>query len=165
MVERLKCPQCSTIVTVQPGQSPVCPNCGFGATPPPPVPAPAYAPPPVYAPPAPQFYQPPPPPGYQPVPAPGYAAQPYQPAYAAQVPGQPQPVTQGTAIAALLLNILLIPGVGSLIGQRKKEGIWQLVLFLVGIPMTLILVGVFMIMAAWIWGLVTGIQIMQTAQK
>jgi hypothetical protein len=32
-VSRLKCPQCGTIVDVMPGQTPVCPNCGYGAQP------------------------------------------------------------------------------------------------------------------------------------
>jgi hypothetical protein len=30
MARSLRCPRCSTIVTVQEGQTPVCPSCGFG---------------------------------------------------------------------------------------------------------------------------------------
>lgn len=38
---RLRCPRCSTIVEAPPGREPVCPGCGYVATPPPEAPMPA----------------------------------------------------------------------------------------------------------------------------
>jgi TM2 domain-containing membrane protein YozV len=67
------------------------------------------------------------------------------------------------AIAALLINILVIPGVGSLIGGRTQEGIAQIILLVAGVVLLIILVGIFMIIAAWIWGIVTGVQIVKDA--
>lgn len=74
-------------------------------------------------------------------------------------------IGQGMAIACLLLNILIIPGLGSLLGGKKKEGTWQLVLALVGFVLSFILIGFPVIIAAWIWGLVTGINLVQEADK
>ena len=65
------------------------------------------------------------------------------------------------AIVGLILNIVILPGLGSLIGGEKKAGIWQLVLFIVGIPLSIVLIGIPMIMAAWIWGIVTGVKMVQ----
>ena len=73
-------------------------------------------------------------------------------------------ISPSIAILALLLNILLIPGVGSLVGGRTTAGVWQLILFLVGIPLSFVIVGIPMIGIAWIWGLVTGIQIVKEAE-
>lgn len=72
--------------------------------------------------------------------------------------------SQGIAIAALLLNILVLPGLGSLIGGRTTAGVLQLVLFIIGIPLSFILVGIPLVIAMWIWGLVTGIQIIKEAE-
>ncbi len=77
---------------------------------------------------------------------------------------KPQKPTQGIAIAALLLNILVLPGLGSIIGGRTKVGIWQLVLFVVGIPLAFVIIGIPLMIAMWIWALVTGIEIIQSAE-
>ncbi len=80
----------------------------------------------------------------------------------------------GIAIAALLVNALFLPGLGSIIGGRTTEGIWQLVLSLGSILMLFVLfvsiVGVLLAplvmlapFAAWIWGIVTGVQLIQEA--
>lgn len=66
----------------------------------------------------------------------------------------------GWAVAALVLNII-IPGVGSIVGNRTREGIWQLVLFLCGIILSIILIGVPIVVAAWVWSLITGILILR----
>jgi len=68
------------------------------------------------------------------------------------------------AIVALILNILIIPGLGSLIGGRTRAGVWQLVLAVVGFILSFILIGVPILIAAWIWGIVTGIRLIQEAQ-
>jgi hypothetical protein len=96
--------------------------------------------------------------------APTYAAQDYAPqGYAA--PPAPQPaVTQGMAIAALLLNILIWPGLGSLIAGVQK-GWAQGFLCLGGIILTITIlgaiIGIPMIIGAWIWGIVTGVSLLQ----
>lgn len=68
-------------------------------------------------------------------------------------------ISQNLAIVCLLLNILILPGLGSLIGSKTKEGIIQLVLFFVGVLLTLILIGIPIVIAAWVWGIVTGVQL------
>ncbi|MDD9953188.1 MAG: hypothetical protein OXR66_02540 [Candidatus Woesearchaeota archaeon] len=65
------------------------------------------------------------------------------------------------ALVGLILNILVLPGLGSLIGGKKKEGTWQIVLFLVGIPLAFVLIGLPMMLGAWIWGVVTGVKMVQ----
>ncbi len=84
------------------------------------------------------------------------------------------PVSSGVAIAALLLNVLVLPGLGSLIGGRIQEGIWQLVLSLGAVIISFLavisVVGIILLpvlflapIAAWVWGLITGIQLVQRA--
>jgi TM2 domain-containing membrane protein YozV len=71
--------------------------------------------------------------------------------------------SQGIAIAALLLNILIIPGLGTLIAGRTKTGIWQIVLAIISIPLIFVFIGIPLLIAVWIWGLVTGIQLIKEA--
>ncbi|MEG3181544.1 hypothetical protein [Sphingomonas sp. LT1P40] len=60
--------------------------------------------------------------------------------------------------AAIIVNFF-IPGVGSLIIGKTGAGIAQLLIYFVGLLFTLTLIGVIiggpMMLAAWIWGLVT----------
>jgi len=66
----------------------------------------------------------------------------------------------------LILNILILPGLGTLIGGGQKyrtAGIWQLVVAIISIPLMFILVGFFTYAAMWIWALITGIQMVKTA--
>ena len=79
-------------------------------------------------------------------------------------------ISQTLAIVCLLLNVIILPGLGTTIArsvQKKqlKNGIWQLVLFVVGIPLILVIVGFFMMGAAWIWALVDSIKIVKEASK
>jgi hypothetical protein len=81
------------------------------------------------------------------------------------------------AIIGLLINILILPGLGSIIGGRTKEGIWQLVLLFIsglfilfGIPLSLIIIGIPMIilgsilsLGVWVWSIYTGVQMIQAA--
>ncbi|MBI2137564.1 hypothetical protein HYU12_03530 [Candidatus Woesearchaeota archaeon] len=84
------------------------------------------------------------------------------------------------AITALLLNLLLLPGVGSLVGGKTKTGLAQLIVTVSGgiamvvptlsLMTSLSLTGIaiaaagFMLMlAAWIWGIITGIKLIQNA--
>ena len=68
------------------------------------------------------------------------------------------------AISALVLNILL-PGLGSVIGGRIKTGIYQLILIAIALT-TAIFTTPIMPSAiwaiAWIWGIITGIQLIKS---
>ncbi|MBS3172501.1 hypothetical protein J4438_02900 [Candidatus Woesearchaeota archaeon] len=70
-------------------------------------------------------------------------------------------ISESRAILCLILNIILLPGLGSLIGRRKKEGVWQLIIFIIGLPLILILIGIPMVIGAWIWGIVTGVDLLE----
>ena len=86
--------------------------------------------------------------------------------------------SQAIAIVALLINLLILPGLGSIIGGRNKEGIFQLslliggtVIFIIGIPLLIVLVGMplialgtIMAFAAWVWGIVTGVQLIRESE-
>ena len=64
-------------------------------------------------------------------------------------------------IVGLILNILILPGLGTIIGggeKRRNRGIIQLVLFLIGIPLAFVIIGGFLMFAMWVWALVDGIQ-------
>lgn len=73
------------------------------------------------------------------------------------------PVSQGAAVAALLLNILLWPGLGTLVAGDKK-GWAQGFLFLAGGILTLTVIGAIlgipMMIAAWVWGIVSGVNLL-----
>ena len=73
--------------------------------------------------------------------------------------------SQGLAIAALLLNILIIPGLGSIIGGRTGTGVKQLVLAIIGAIFTFVFIGIPILIAAWIWGIVTGIQLIKESDN
>ena len=74
-----------------------------------------------------------------------------------------KPVDEGTAVVGLLVNLAL-PGVGSLIAGRTREGILQLVMVAVGLPLMLIFLGVPLVIGAWVWALVTGINAVNAAK-
>ncbi|MEO1731430.1 MAG: hypothetical protein AAFR64_11895, partial [Pseudomonadota bacterium] len=61
-------------------------------------------------------------------------------------------------IAAVIINFF-IPGIGSLIIGKTTEGIIQLLLYFFGLFLTITVLGAIigapMMLAAWIWGLVT----------
>ncbi len=143
----LKCPQCATVVDVPEGQEPRCSRCGYGSG------GPAQEPPPnPWGPGA----------GAQTGPQ-GYVAPQvnvytqYQQGY-----GKP-PVTQGVAIVALLLNILVWPGLGSLIAG-EAVGWAQGFLMLAGVILVIVVIGIPMMLGAWIWGIITGVELLRRAE-
>jgi TM2 domain-containing membrane protein YozV len=69
--------------------------------------------------------------------------------------------TKAVAIIGLLVNILLFPGLGTVIGGRTKNGVWQMVLFGTGLILSVIEIGIIIIIAAWIWALITSVGILQ----
>ncbi len=70
------------------------------------------------------------------------------------------------AIISVVLNFLVIPGLGSLIGGKTKPGILQIILFLIGAIGTYFFYNLFgiIVLIAWIWGVVTGIKMIQEAR-
>jgi len=74
-------------------------------------------------------------------------------------------ITQEIAILALVLNIIILPGLGTIIGGRTNQGILQLVLFIVSIPLMFLLIGFPLALGIWIWALVSGINILTEAQN
>lgn len=92
-----------------------------------------------------------------------------QPKPVQKVQAQPQStsseVSETTAIICLLLNILILPGLGSLIAHRSKVGIWQLIIAIVSVPLMFVVIGFFGWAAAWIWSLMTGLDIIKKAKK
>lgn len=78
-------------------------------------------------------------------------------------------ISQALAIVCLILNLIL-PGLGTLIArstQKKviRNGVWQLVLTVVGAILSIsiigLIIGFFVIVAAWIWALVDSIDILK----
>ena len=72
--------------------------------------------------------------------------------------------SEGLAIAGLILNILVLPGLGSIVGGETQTGIWQIVLFILSIPLMFVLIGIPLAFGVWIWGLITGVRMIQEAQ-
>jgi hypothetical protein len=66
----------------------------------------------------------------------------------------------GLAVVALLLNTLLLPGLGTMIAGRHSTGAAQMALALVALPLCLVLVGVPLLVIAWGWGLATAVQML-----
>lgn len=67
-------------------------------------------------------------------------------------------------VIALILNILILPGLGSIVGGKTKEGIWQIILFVIGVLLSFVLIGIPLLIAVWIWGIVTGIKLIKESQ-
>ena len=80
------------------------------------------------------------------------------------VPWEAPKPTVGQAVASVFLNALVCPGVGSMVGGRTGTGVAQMTLFALGLPMALFVVGIPMMIVAWIWGMVTGAQLLRDAR-
>ncbi len=74
-------------------------------------------------------------------------------------------IDKNIAILALLLNILVLPGIGTIIGGKNKEGIWQIILAIIGILSLIILIGIPLLIGVWIWGIFSGIDIIKHAKN
>jgi hypothetical protein len=81
------------------------------------------------------------------------------------------PVTapsQGIAIVALVLNIIIWPGLGSLIAGRQV-GWAQGFLCLLGVALIFTIIGIIiaipLLVGTWIWGIVTGVQLINESGR
>ena len=70
---------------------------------------------------------------------------------------------QTRAIIGLIVNVLVFPGVGTIIGGDTRTGVWQLVAFIVSIPLVLVLIGIPLMLAVWVWALISSIKQIQSA--
>ncbi len=78
---------------------------------------------------------------------------------------KPSKATLTMAIIALLLNTLILPGLGSLIAKKTKEGILQIILAAVGIVFSYFIVGIPILILVWVLGLITGIRLIIEAKE
>jgi hypothetical protein len=76
----------------------------------------------------------------------------------------PRRIGSGQAVAAMFLNAMVCPGVGSLVGGKTGTGLAQLSLFLIGLPLAVIAVGLPLVLGAWVWGIATGAQLIAEAR-
>lgn len=74
--------------------------------------------------------------------------------YAAYPPPPGGHVVAPKSPALSLLVSFFVPGVGSMINGDVGKGVGILLLYLIGLPLCLILIGVPMVLGAWIWGMV-----------
>ena len=112
--------------------------------------------------------------GFSPIcPSCGFAGSGSPPAAVATPSSAPQPTAAkppnlGLAIAALVVNVVVWPGLGTMIGGRIGLGLGQGFLMLGGLIMTITIIlmpiGIPAMIGAWVWALVTGIQMVQAAQ-
>jgi len=72
--------------------------------------------------------------------------------------------TRTLAAVALILNLIILPGLGTLIGGKTREGVLQIILVVVGVVLSIVFIGIPMVIAAWIWGLVSGVRLIQEAK-
>lgn len=77
--------------------------------------------------------------------------------------------TFNIAILGLILNILVFPGLGSMVGGRIKTGVIQFILMIVSILLDITIIGLLLGLplgfGIWIWSLVTSIQVVQDSQR
>ena len=85
-------------------------------------------------------------------------------------------ISETLAIVCLFLNFI-IPGIGSLVGEKTEEGIMQLTLLfgsiVIGIVLTITVIGaiigipllIFGVLGAWIWSFVTGIKLIRNSVR
>lgn len=76
-----------------------------------------------------------------------------------------RPITTGQAAVSMALNALVCPGLGSVTGGKIGVGAAQLTMFLIGLPLAVIAVGLPIMFAAWTWGIVTGAQLISEARE
>ena len=80
--------------------------------------------------------------------------------------GKEGAVTPSLKFISILINLLLLPGVGTVLVGKINPGITQIILTIVGFLLALTalgaIIGIPMILAAWIWGLVSVVKVKTT---
>ncbi len=72
--------------------------------------------------------------------------------------------TKTRAIIGLLLNVLIWPGLGTIVGGETGKGVAQIILFLIGIPLMFVIIGIPLVIGVWIWALVSSINQLNRAE-
>ncbi|MBI5797529.1 hypothetical protein HZA98_01335 [Candidatus Woesearchaeota archaeon] len=71
--------------------------------------------------------------------------------------------TQSLGIIVLILNIFF-PGLGTIAAGRVSEGLMQFILYIIGIFLSLFVIGIPIVIIVWIWALVTSIEVIRASQ-
>lgn len=64
-------------------------------------------------------------------------------------------IGRNRAIIGLVLNVISIPGLGTLISGKITIGIIQMIISIISLPLMFILIGIPFFIGVWIWALVT----------
>jgi TM2 domain-containing membrane protein YozV len=73
--------------------------------------------------------------------------------------------SRGVAVLGLIINVLLVPGLGTVIGGRTQTGIWQMIVLILGLLISLWgtgFLGILIMLVSWVWALVSSIRILQS---
>jgi hypothetical protein len=82
-----------------------------------------------------------------------------------RLPEVPETISPARATAALFINALICPGMGSMVGGRNAVGVAQMSLFMVGLPLAVVNVGLPLLAAAWAWGIFSGAKLVNEASE
>ncbi|MCH8519799.1 MAG: hypothetical protein LAT82_03520 [Nanoarchaeota archaeon] len=74
-------------------------------------------------------------------------------------------VDKSTAILGLVLNIVVLPGIGSILAQQRNIGIIQIFVSLISFPLMYYYIGFITFSMVWIWGIITGVQIINSVNE
>ena len=81
---------------------------------------------------------------------------------------KPRKTTQAVAISALILNLFILPGLGTMVAGDDKKGLKQIIFFLLGILLTvtiiLAIIGIPLLIGIWVWGLNSAIKMVKQAE-
>jgi TM2 domain-containing membrane protein YozV len=89
--------------------------------------------------------------------APGRQAQEWTPLPIQSYEMQPIPVAPKSPAGSVLLSIF-IPGLGSMVNENVGVGVTILILNIIGWVLAIVLIGIPLALATWIWGLVDAYQ-------
>ncbi|MBS3162519.1 hypothetical protein J4467_01220 [Candidatus Woesearchaeota archaeon] len=73
---------------------------------------------------------------------------------------------KGLSVLSLLLNIVIWPGLGTLVSRKFGTGVLQMILSLVGLALMYVMpAAMLIVLIAWIWALVSSVRIIMEAWK
>jgi hypothetical protein len=73
--------------------------------------------------------------------------------------------SESVALTGLVINAVVLPGVGSIIAGRPVLGLMQLGLFIASVPLCFLFVGFPLLAVAWVWAVASGYAALRDAQK
>lgn len=69
------------------------------------------------------------------------------------------------AIVGLIFNVLIWPGLGTIVGGETGTGIIQMIAAIISIPLIFILIGIPLLIGVWIWALISSIRQIKKAER